>query len=670
MQNLRVALAGNPNSGKTTIFNALTGAHQQTGNWPGVTVEKKEGNFTYKGKKLNVVDLPGTYGLAAHSIDEKIARDFILKESPDVVVVIVDATNIERNMYLVVQILEMGRRVIIDMNMMDMAEEKGIQINGQELEEVLNSKVIFTVGTKGKGIQELKDAILEESTKETPEPLKISYGRDIETHIEKIKEDLKEISIYNLPPRWLALKLIEDDEEIQDLIQNKISENTKKSIEETKGYISRVLNYKDIETLFAEKIYGFIHGLAKECIKRRPKIKERIDTTDIIDRIVTNKFWGIPIFLLMMWATFQIVFTLGNPIADWIDTFFGWLGNITASGLTHIGASAWIISLLRDGIISGVGSVIVFLPNILLLFLAIALLEDSGYMARAAFVMDRIMHKMGLHGKSFIPMIIGFGCNVPAIMATRTLESRKDRILTILVNPLMSCSARLPIYILFAGVFFKGHQGLVVFSLYLMGIVLAVLVARLFKWIFFKEEVAPLIMELPPYRMPSLKGVWIHTWNRGSLFLKKAGTIIFLGVVLIWLLASLPKGVEYGSKASYIGRFGSAIAPIFKPAGFSSYQASVALIFGIVAKEIVVGTLGTLYGGESALPTALQHSFTPLSAYAFMVMSLLYIPCIASIAVIKRETNWKWTSLAVGYSLALGWTMATLIYQIGRLFTG
>jgi len=380
---------------------------------------------------------------------------------------------------------------------------------------------------------------------------------------------------------------------------------------------------------------------------------------------------GIPLFLFFMYLLFQMVFTLGSPIADLIDGFFGKLAESAKLFFENQNLPGWLGSLVSDGIISGVGSVLVFLPNIMLLFLGISILEDSGYLARAAFVMDRFMHALGLHGKSFIPMLLGFGCNIPGIMATRTLESRKDRILTILVNPLMSCSARLPVYTLFASAFFPKHQGLVVFSLYLLGIVLAIFVAKVFKHIFFKGEVSPLVMELPPYRVPTIRNVLLSMWTRSSLFVKKAGTIIFLAVVLVWLLSSLPLGVEYAGGSSLIGKLGKILAPLFKPAGFGFWQAAVALLFGILAKEVVVGTLGTLYGAsEESLKEVLLEQFSPLSAYAFLIMTLIYIPCIASIATIKRETNWKWTALAVSYSLILGWVLSVLFYQIGRLFTG
>ncbi|MBW2039278.1 MAG: ferrous iron transport protein B [Deltaproteobacteria bacterium] len=661
-----IALAGNPNTGKTTVFNQLTGSRQHVGNWPGVTVEKKEGEFTFQGARVRVVDLPGTYGLTAYSIDEKIARDFLVKERPDLVVAIVDATNLERNLYLVTQLLELKVNLIICLNMLDLAEKRGWEIDIQTVSDVVRAPVVPTVANKGQGIEDLKKTILSTATR-TDNKFKIDYGRDTETMIEEVEEEIRSLEDFPYPPRWSTIKFLEGDPDVLKLLYRKGIDEGKLNRFLLK--VQRDLGYDDLETLIAERRYGYIHGLCKECIKKRADIEERINWSDQIDKVLTNKYLGIPIFLAFMVMTFQIVFGLGGPLADLIDAFFGWLGSGTTSLLQPLGAPPWIISLLSDGIIAGVGSVLVFLPHILLLFLAIAILEDSGYMARAAFVMDRLMHALGLHGKSFIPMIIGFGCNIPAIMATRTLESKKDRILTILVNPLMSCSARLPIYTLFAGAFFAQRQGLVVFSLYLLGIVLATIMARIFKAIFFREEVAPLIMELPPYRLPSLKGVILHMWERGSLFVRKAGTIIFAGVVLIWLLASLPPGVEYGSQGSLIGRLGSIFAPLLKPAGFGFWQAAVALLFGIVAKEVVVGTLGTLYGVEGeGLREVLPQYFVPLSAYAFMTMSLIYIPCIAAIATIKRETNWRWTLLAVSYSLILGWILAVLIYQIGRVF--
>jgi len=605
-----------------------------------------------------VVDLPGIYSLTAYSLDERIARDFLVREKPDAVVAVIDASNLERNLYLVTQLLELGAHVILDLNMMDMVRSRGVEIDTGKISAVLGIPIIETVAHRGEGIDDLKEAILKLQA-ERGDSFRIDYDHDIEGEIEKLQDA---VTLPGYPSRWVAVKLLEGDAEVLKALENT---EIVPLVLESQTKLERHLGY-DLETALVERRYAFLSGLVKESTRRKLDLMERMDLSDRIDRVLVNRFLGIPIFLVMMWLVFQLVFTLGAPLAEWIDAFMGWLGQAVSSGIGAMGAPQWLSSLLSDGIIGGVGSVIVFLPNIILLFLGIAVLEASGYMARAAFVMDRLMHALGLHGKSFIPMLLGFGCNIPGIMATRTLESEKDRILTILVNPLMSCSARLPIYVLFAGALFPRNQGLVIFSLYLLGIILAVVVARVFKGIFFKGEVAPLIMELPPHRLPTIKGVLVHMWERSSLFLRKAGTIIFLGVVLIWFLASLPFGVEYASQESVIGKLGSVFAPLPKPAGFGFWQAGVALSFGILAKEVVVGTLGTLYGVEEmGLTGVIQNQFTALSAYAFMVMALVYIPCIAAIATIKRETNWKWTALAVGYSLVLGWGLAVLIYQIG-----
>jgi len=660
---LKIGLAGNPNAGKSTVFNQLTGGRAHVGNWPGVTVEKKEGGFQYQDYEVSVVDLPGIYALTAYSIDEKIARDFIIKENPDGIVVVVDASNLERNLYLATQLLELGVNVVIDLNMMDRVRSKGMAIDTKKLFQIFGVPIVETVASKGEGIEELKEAIVNELEKKRS-PFRIDYGEDIEMVINGLE---KRVSISGYPSRWAAIKLLEGDREILEIAKRE-GEAIESQIVDSKKRLEEHLGY-DLETALVERRYAFLSGLIKESVGKKYDLIERLDISDRIDRILVNRYLGIPIFLGMMWLVFQFIFTLGGPLSDGIETFMGWLGESASYEIESLGGSKWLSSLVSDGIIGGIGSVLVFLPPIFLLFLAIAILEASGYMARAAFVMDRFMHALGLHGKSFIPMLMGFGCNIPGIMAARTIESEKDRILTILVNPLMSCSARLPIYTLFAGAFFADNQGWVVFSLYLLGIVLAVIVARIFKDLFFKSEVSPLIMELPPYRMPTVKGVLIHMWERGSLFLKKAGTIIFAGVVLIWLLASLPLGVQYASKESFIGQIGSFFSPLLKPAGFGFWQAGVALLFGILAKEVVVGTFGTLYGVEKAgLTNVIQGVFTPLSAYAFMVMSLIYIPCIAAIATIKRETNWRWAFLAVGYSLILGWLMAVGIYQVGKIF--
>ncbi|MCD6254410.1 MAG: ferrous iron transport protein B [Thermotogae bacterium] len=678
MMKIKVALAGNPNTGKTTIFNNLTGARQFVGNWPGVTVEKKVGFFKCNEYEVEVVDLPGIYSLSASTIDEKIARDFILNESPDLVVCVVDASNLERNLYLVVQLLEMGTNVMMDLNMVDIAESRGLKINTGKLSKCLGIPVVKTVGHKNLGTDVLKKTMISAIQKITAYVgCHASYPhRHVETHtaveynpvVEKVIGSLSgELKRNNVDgnARWLAVKLLEEDQYVMQELKAHVP-----NLEEL--VISHVTKLEknlsvDVATLIANARYDYIKQILDKCVEKVSDRRFPESLTDKIDAVVINRVFGLPIFLLVTFLTFKFVFAVGDPLVSFIDWGFGALGELVTRVLSSAGASPALISFLTDGVIGGVGAVLVFLPNIMLLFFAISFLEDTGYMARGAFVMDRIMRVFGLHGKSFIPMMLGFGCNVPAIMATRTLESRKDRILTILVNPLMSCSARLPIYVLFASVFFPRRTGTVVFSLYILGIVLAILMARVFKTLFFKEESPPLIMELPPYRLPQLKTILLQTWTRSKAFLIKAGTIIFAATVVVWLLSTFPLGVEYGSRESFIGVIGRSVAPILKPAGFGFWQAGVALLFGLIAKEVVVSTLGTLLGGEESLPLVLSEYFNPVSAYAFMVMSLVYIPCIATIATIKRETSWKWTLLAIGYSLVLGWILAVVVYKLGGL---
>jgi len=656
-----IALAGNPNTGKTTIFNALTGSHQKIGNWPGVTVEKKEGSFHHKGWTVKVIDLPGTYSLSSNTIDERIARDFIIKGRADLIVVILDASNLERNLYLVVQLLELGHKVLVVLNMMDTATDKGLVIDAKKMGEILGCIIVPTVASENKGIDELRDGITSALDK-IPVRLKIDYGDILNNLINKLT-DLAENEDLPYPRHFTSLKYLEGDPDILSIVNES---KLKSAFESTLTSIQKTID--DIPTAIAEARYGYIHGLFKECTMLSHSIDKRIDITSILDRIFTNRYLGIPIFFFAIWLTFQIIFIVGNPIGGLISSGLIHLSLYINTTLEGLRISPSIISLITDGIISGIGAVLVFVPNIFILFAIFSVLEDSGYLPRGAFVMDKLMHILGLHGKSFIPLLLGFGCNVPAIMSTRILESRKDRILTILINPLMSCSARLPIYLLFAGVFFAGYEGWVVFSLYLIGVILAIIVARVFKSIYFRGEIAPLIMELPPYRLPRMKTVFLSSWFKTRLFLRKAGTVIFAGVVVIWLLASLPPGTEYASSGTILAKIGETIAPVFTTAGFGFWQASVSLLAGIVAKETVVGTLGTLYKGKEGIQVALKANFTPISAYAFMVMSLIYIPCIATIAVIRKEIGLKWASISFGYSLVLGLLVSTLIYQIGRLF--
>lgn len=655
-----IALAGNPNVGKTCIFNNLTGAHQHVGNWPGVTVEKKEGRFAYSGETVRVVDLPGIYGLGAYAEDERVARDYLLSGEAGVVINIVDATNLERNLYLTVQLLEMGANVVVALNVMDEAEARGIKIDTDKLGRLLGVPVIPTVAPKKQGMAELVAAAMQKAR--TPgAPVRITYGREVEEELAKLETLVAGYPALSgrFPPRWLAVKILEGDEHVLREIEGFAGIAAQQR--ESSARLEAVTG-QDAESLIADGRYGFIAGILKETVSRRKTPEERITLSDRIDRIVTHRVLGIPIFLAAMWAVFQFTFALGDPLIGYVETFFEWLGGLASA---HI-ANELLASLVVDGIIGGVGSVLVFIPPIFLLFLAISFLENSGYMARAAYIMDRLMHALGLHGKSFIPLLIGFGCNVPAVMATRTLENKRDRIITLLITPFMSCAARLPVYVLFVGAFFAERQGLVVFSLYLLGIVIAILMGMLLKALFFKGEQAPFVMELPPYRLPTIRGTLIHMWERGYAFVRKAGTIIFGVVVLVWLLSNIPWGAPI--EQSVIGRLGQFIAPIYAPCGFGTWEAAVALFFGILAKEVVVGTLGVVYGvGEEGLTAAVTQYFTPLSAYAFMAMTLLYIPCVAVIGAIKRETDWKWTGFAVAYTLVLGWVVAFLIYQIGRL---
>ncbi|OQX20906.1 MAG: ferrous iron transport protein B [Candidatus Altiarchaeales archaeon A3] len=780
-EKITVGLIGNPNCGKTTIFNALTGARQHVGNWPGKTVEKKEGNFKHNGYDIEVVDLPGTYSLTAYSIEELIARDYVVDEKPDVVIDVIDSTNLERNLYLAVQIIEMKANLILAFNMADLAENQGLKINIKQISDYLKVPIIKITAREGIGIEELKDAIIETQKKEKEVKAEIiTYGKDVEGHIKEftkvIDSHLELPEKYN--SRWIALKLIEDDKEILDLIKNlDVKGVVLKEAEKIRKHMASIFG-EDVDAVIADARYGFIHGIVAEAVEKKEKkesftaqakktiskpvygatlaigtilgimflfagdwIKESFsgflesagapewlmmiladtivagigaiaiyipfvvliflvyaslesrgvikgaDTiSDHFDRITTNRALGIPIFLLLMFIAFNLTFEIAAPLADVVDWFIADVIGGTLEGiLTSVNAPDWLLSLALDGVVAGVGSVLVFVPFIFMLFIIIAILEDSGYLARAAFVMDRVMHKIGLHGKSFIPMLIGFGCNVPAIMATRVLENKRDRILTILINPFMSCGARLPVYILFTAAFFTGTtmifgfslntETLVIYSLYLLGIAVAIIMGLIFKNTLFKGLSSPFVMELPPYRMPTLTGVAIHTWERGWVFIKKAGTVIFTTVVLIWFLAALPAGVEYGSEDSYIGGIGKTIAPVFTPIGAGDWQSSVSLFFGFIAKEVVVGAMGVLYGigdvespeGGEGLSEALQSTFTPLSAYAFLVFVLLYVPCMVAVATIKREIGWKWAIFTVVYTTAVAYIVALIVYQGGLL---
>lgn len=665
-----IALAGNPNAGKTSIFNNLTGSRQHVGNWPGVTVEIKEGSVTYQGRRIKVVDLPGTYSLGAYSEDELIARDFIIRERPDVVINVIDGTNLERNLYLTVQLLELGLNVVIALNMFDEVQSRGFQVDHLRLSQLLGVPVVPTVGTRGEGSRALVEAAVAAPPR-LEAPFRIDYGKELEAELASLERLLAHQGAFPGAPggRWLALKLIEGDETACTMLRlSPGGSSLLQAAAASRETIGRKLG-EDVETIVADRRYRHIGAIAGRCLVKPSGGGEAGSLSDRIDAVVTHRYLGLPLFLLAMVAVFQFSFTLSGPLVEGIEGGMAWLVESVAGVLSAMDTPAVVGSLLSEGVIAGVGSVLAFIPNIFLLFLAISLLEDSGYMARAAFIMDRFMHSLGLHGRSFIPLLLGFGCNVPAIMATRTLENKKDRLLTILINPLMSCSARLPVYVLFVGAFYSSYQGLVIFSLYLLGILLAVLMGRLFKTFLFPGDTAPFVMELPPYRLPTLKGLLIHLWERGGGFLRRAGTIIVCASVVIWALSNLPWGAAFASPQSYLGRIGGLFAPLLKPAGFGQWEAAAALIFGLLAKEVVVSTLAVVYGAaETGLAGVIAARWTPLSAYAFMVMTLIYIPCVATIAAIRKETNsWSWTGFAAGYSLVLGWVMAVLVYRIGLL---
>lgn len=668
-----IALAGNPNTGKTSLFNALTGSNQHVGNWPGVTVERKEGRFRSSGDDVTVVDLPGIYSLGAASLDEEIAADYLLRNRPDLAVVVADASNLERSLYLAVQMLEIGTPLVLALNMMDMAAERGIMIDVERLSALLGIPVVPTVARKKEGIEELKERITR-SLRENSAPslsFALPYGERLNPLFEALETFLGERQelIPGLSARSAAVKFVEGDVAVLAAAESSGVRNSMDELLAEKGRkVEEELGY-DLQTAVIERRWGFVSGVTAESVQRDLSLKARLTLSDRIDRVVTSRSLGLPLFFLVTWAIFRMTYALGDPLVELLEGVFESFGEWTGEFFAGAGFSEIVSSLVQDGLIGGVGSVVVFFPHIFILFAFIALLEDSGYMARGAFVMDRVMHLMGLHGKSFIPMLMGFGCNVPSMMATRILEQPRDRMITLLVLPFMSCSARLPVFVLFSGIFFGAYAGTAVFSLYVLGIVVAVLAAKVLGSTLFKGESSQLVMELPPYHVPSFSMVLRHAWERGFLFLQKAGTFILLSVIAVWVLASFPWGVEYGSSESIVGRIGQILAPVFAPAGFGFWQAAVALFFGFLAKEVVVGTLGALLGaGEAGLAAALPGLFTPLSAYAFLVMTLLYVPCVAAVAAFRRETgSWAWTLFMIAYTTLIGYGGAVLVYQGGRM---
>ena len=717
---ITIALVGNPNSGKTTIFNNLTGTRQKVGNWPGVTVEKKEGTISRYGYDLKVVDLPGTYSLTPFSIEEIVARDFVLDEHPDVVVDIIDASNLERSFYLATQLREIDCKVLFALNMADLAKLRGVKINADKLSSLLDVPVVFTVGNKNKGIEALLEKAVElaESDFEISQKRRVKYTKDIEDAISKLQyfleNEIKESLPYN--SRWIAIKLLENDRVVRNRIFEKAGDKKHdivRHIEKHTKYLIDRFN-DEPEIVMSDERYGFIAGIVKEIVT--VSTKQRVDISRNIDLVLTNRFMGFPVFFLFIWAMFQLSFSLGAYPMDWLDSGIGMLSGFLENRMPD----TIFKDLLINGIIAGVGSVIIFLPNILILFFCIALFEDTGYMSRAAFLMDRIMHLIGLHGNSFIPMLMGFGCTVPAIMATRTLENEKDRILTTLITPFMSCSAKLPVYIVLAGTFFAASAGTVIFAIYVFGIVFSILTGRLFRSFVLRGADAPFVMELPPYRVPMLKSLMIHMWDRSKLFLKKMGGIILIGSVIIWAMSAFPRNIIYSidysaaekqinekysliiagadesdvnrlehqinaqtnalhrAKAaeriekSFMGIIGKTLAPLFEPIGID-WRGGVALVTGFVAKEVVVSTLGVLHAVQDdekdALKNALKSSgMTRLSGLSMMVFVLLYVPCLASIAAIRRETgSAKWMFFSIAYTTCFAWITSFCVYQGGRM---
>jgi len=698
MKKIVVALAGNPNSGKTSLFNALTGARQHVGNYPGVTVEKKEGMCRYADCEITLVDLPGTYSLSAYSIEEIVARNFIIDERPDVVVDIVDSSNIERNLYLATQLIEMNVPLVLAFNMSDIAAQRGLSFDIEQLSRLLEAPIVHTVGNKGKGKTELLEAIVETATRAREHhPHIVHYGDEIEEELAKIQTLVteKEPELAQRDgPRWLALKLLEQDNEVIAKVQSRdVLAAAGASVE----HLRRIFG-DEPEIVIADRRYGFISGACQETIKST--VESRHSVSDSIDAIVINRILGLPIFLILMYVVFFLTFKLGEYPMVALEWLFEWLG-VTIAGFWPVETDSWLKSLLVDGIIGGVGGVIVFLPNILLLFAAIALLEDSGYMARAAFVMDRIMHKIGLHGKSFIPMLIGFGCSVPAIMAARILENKRNRFTTIMVIPLMSCGARLTIYMLIipaffaddalvkAGIFTIRTQALMLWLIYLIGIVLAVGCAKVLRLTLFRGETTPFVMELPPYRMPTGKSICIHMWHRGWMYLRKAGTIILAISIILWFAMSFPKpsvdsladlDAEQVRQAqlrhSAVGRLGQAIEPALKPLGFD-WKIGTALIGATAAKEVFVSQLAIVYAVGSAgeesqtLRDKLAAEYAPLTGFCIMLFCLISAPCVATVAMTRQETNsWGWALFQYFGLTVLAYLVTFAVFQIGSVIAG
>jgi ferrous iron transport protein B len=726
MKNITIALAGNPNCGKTTLFNALTGSHQRVGNWPGVTVERLEGKCSYKETHINVVDLPGIYSFSAYSVDEKVSREYILKEKPDVVVNILDATNLERNLYLTTQLLEMRVPVVVALNMMDMAKQRKIQIELDHLAKHLGCPVVPLVASRREGMDVLKETILSVARTHAVSSTQVEYDIEVEPLLAELQELAADSArTARVDSRWLAIKLLEGDVLAEELTDNVFAETVKKASEKIHHLVG-----DDVDVVIADGRYGFIHGLAKDVVKRTSLVRRTV--SDAIDRVVLNRIAGIPIFLVVMYFVFLLTTNVGGNFIDFFDILFG---TVFVDGfgalLTSWHTPQLLVTLLAGGVGGGIQTVATFIPPIFFIFFCLSLLEDSGYMARAAFVMDRLLRAIGLPGKAFLPMLVGFGCNVPGIMAARTLENERDRTMTVLMNPFMSCGARLPVYILFAAAFFPHSGGALIFGIYMLGILLSVLTGLMLRKTILKGEAATFVMELPPYHIPTLNGVLIHTWNKLKGFILRAGKLIVMVVVILSLLNSIGTDGSFGNEnteRSVLSAVSKKITPAFHPMGITdeNWPATVGLFTGLFAKEVVVGTLDALYtqltavnadaedgsfdfwggvsdafksipenfegfsksvidplglsvtkdldneeaaaeetGASTGTLSALQHYFgSRIAAVAYLLFILIYAPCVSAVAAIYRETSWKWAVFAVGYLTSLAWGTATLFYQI------
>jgi ferrous iron transport protein B len=679
---LTIALAGNPNSGKTTLFNALTGSRQHVANYPGVTVEIKTGLCHYQDYKIKVADLPGIYSLTAYSPEELVSRQFILEQKPDVVVDVIDSSNLERNLYLAVQLMEMNVPLVLAFNMADVAKARGLEFDMDQLQLLLDVPIVSIVARKEEGIDLLLDTVIKTIRTPRPRRVSISLGPQVEEQIEKLIPSVNPDCDYarRFGSRWIALKMLEGDRQILALPhRGQLLAGVEMAIKELEKHY-----YESLDIVIADRRYGFISGACQETVKTT--VEMRHDMSDAIDRVLTHHFWGLPIFAVMMYVIFYLTFTVGAYPMSWLESLFGWTGAM----ITSHWPTAWsqdLHSLVVDGIIGGVGGVIVFLPNILLLFLGIAFIEDTGYMARAAFLMDRIMHKIGLHGKSFIPMLIGFGCSVPAIMSTRILENRRNRLTTMMVIPLMSCGARIPIYALIIPAFFAPvWQGPMMWLIYVIGIALAIGCAKLLRVTVFRGQTMPFVMELPPYRMPTIKSLFLHMWDRGLMYLQKAGTVILAISILLWAASTYPRipaeklaglddnqqqtaGLEY----SLTGRIGKQMEPVIRPLGFD-WKIGTSLIGAFAAKEVFVAQMGIVYSvghadeKSEALRSHLREDYSPLVGFCVMLFCLIGTPCVATVAITAREAGgWKWAALQYLGLTSLAYVLTLIVYQLGSV---